>query len=323
MPDDPPERLWASTRKNLTDLLGAALFVGVISAGLTWLGAWYWRFELIANLRSAIAAALIAGVLLFLALREWRWALALSVGVVLAGGPVAAGLLTASHTEVAGEPLRLVSANVLRNRYATEATAAEVLAADPDVIVLLEVDHKWLTAMDAALTDYPHRIQKPRSDNFGIAVYSRVPFVSNATPELLSSVPPTIEVDLDLPGGPVTLSAVHPPPPVSEGHAEMRDKKLMALAARTAGCGRCIVAGDLNITPYSPAWTPFIEASGLSSARGGRLQGTWPAGLPAPLLIALDHVLVGPQIGVERLTVGEKTGSDHLPLIVDLWIPGP
>ncbi len=63
-PEEAP--LWAPARENLTDFAGAALTVGVISAGLSWLGPWYWRFELLANLRPPMALVLGLGVLLFL-----------------------------------------------------------------------------------------------------------------------------------------------------------------------------------------------------------------------------------------------------------------
>ena len=79
------EPLWAPARENLIDLAGAALAVGVIAAGLSWLGAWYWRFELLANLRPPMALVLGLGALMFVALRAWRWAAVLAAGLLLAG----------------------------------------------------------------------------------------------------------------------------------------------------------------------------------------------------------------------------------------------
>ena len=35
----------------------------------------------------------------------------------------------------------------------------------------------------------------------------------------------------------------------------------------------------------------------------------------------IDHIEVSPTIGVKSLTTGEHFGSDHLPLIADLYIP--
>ena len=315
------EPLWAPARQNLIDLLGASLTLGVIAAGLSWLGAWYWRFELLANLRSPMALVLGVALGMFLALRAWRWSAVMSVGFALAGGPVGAEARSGGPSTVSGEPLRLYSANVLRNRYSTDATAAAILAVDPDVIVLLEVDDRWLRALAPSLVGWPHRVEAPRPDNFGVAVYSRVPFAGPPDPTGLAAMPPEVTVELLLPSGPARLTATHPPPPVGAGYAKKRDEQLMALADRTAGCGRCVVAGDLNITPFSPAWRPFIEASGLLSSRGGRVMGTWPAGLPGPLMIPLDHILVGPEVGVESLVVGEKTGSDHHALIAELVFP--
>jgi endonuclease/exonuclease/phosphatase (EEP) superfamily protein YafD len=40
------------------------------------------------------------------------------------------------------------------------------------------------------------------------------------------------------------------------------------------------------------------------------------------LMIPIDHCLVSPQIRVTGMRTGRAIGSDHLPIIVDMMVPG-
>jgi endonuclease/exonuclease/phosphatase family metal-dependent hydrolase len=64
-----------------------------------------------------------------------------------------------------------------------------------------------------------------------------------------------------------------------------------------------------------------LQASGLISARRGfGILPSWPTQRPV-LVIPIDHVLVSSEIGVVDFRVGKGTGSDHLPVTVDLVLP--
>ena len=81
-----------------------------------------------------------------------------------------------------------------------------------------------------------------------------------------------------------------------------------------------IVAGDLNLTPWSPFFREFVDRSGLrDSRRGFGVQATWPSRL-GMAGIPMDHVLVSQDGSVIDRRVGPSFGSDHRPVIVDLAI---
>jgi len=119
----------------------------------------------------------------------------------------------------------------------------------------------------------------------------------------------------------IALLATHPLPPAGGLRARYRDEQLQAVAAWTRDQdGDAVVLGDLNITPWSPVFGDFLQASGLrNSAEGRGLGGTWPAFFP-PLLIPIDHFLHTDEVLVIRREVIEAEGSDHLPLLVEFGL---
>ena len=82
-----------------------------------------------------------------------------------------------------------------------------------------------------------------------------------------------------------------------------------------------MLAGDLNVTQFSPHFKNLLKTGKLKdSSRGFGYQPTWPAQLPllnkiseCPLFrIPLDHVLVSGDIQVRSVELLPSIGSDHL-----------
>lgn len=84
-----------------------------------------------------------------------------------------------------------------------------------------------------------------------------------------------------------------------------------------------IVAGDLNAPEASPVVQALI-GTGLrdawsSAAIGyGYTYGHWLR--PRMDLLRIDHILVSPQVAVQRTQVGGAEASEHRPVIADLWL---
>lgn len=260
--------------------------------------------------------SLVLGVL-FLMLRHHRaaflalFALGINAAYVLPWyvGPADAG----------EEPLRLLQANVLSVNDNHEGLITLVDAEAPDIVVLEEVTAAWAEAIAVLADDYPYRYVIPRSDNFGIALLSRAPFVDVRH---LASPPlghPTIQARIDWHGNNIDLIASHPTVPVNPVVYAARNRQLDSLAALVAESdGPVVLVGDLNATPWDRHYRRLEAATGLRNARRGfGIVPTWPTFLPIAM-IPIDHVLVSPGIGVRSVTAGPDIGSDHLPLIVTL-----
>jgi endonuclease/exonuclease/phosphatase (EEP) superfamily protein YafD len=103
----------------------------------------------------------------------------------------------------------------------------------------------------------------------------------------------------------------------------MRNAELAGIASFAAARQEpVIVAGDFNVAPWSRSFRATLERSGLSdSAAGHGLAPSWPSQFP-PVGIRIDHCWVSHHWRSVDVRLGPSTGSDHLPLIVDLaWAP--
>jgi endonuclease/exonuclease/phosphatase (EEP) superfamily protein YafD len=183
----------------------------------------------------------------------------------------------------------------------------------------MEVDGLWLAAIEDALEPFPHRVERPRDDNFGIALYSRLPFRNAGPQELGEAEVPSVVGRLKIGDKTLTVLGTHPLPPTNESGAKLRNDQLRAVAKYLQPSeGPRLVMGDLNTTSWSPHFADMLATAGLQdSRRGFGIQPTWTA-LGGLIRLPIDHVLVGPEITVTSRRVGRDIGSDHRPVIVDL-----
>ncbi|MGI9033526.1 MAG: endonuclease/exonuclease/phosphatase family protein [Acidimicrobiales bacterium] len=223
--------------------------------------------------------------------------------------------------------LRLYSHNVLFTNTHADRVAAEIVTADPDVVVLQEVSPPIVAALRSAgiLDRYPHQWLDPRTNGLGTAILSRDPLEDArqwwCAGQLMAQA--TVVVD----GHRVTLYDVHTRAPTGFGDPARWATQLGALAEMVAAePGPLVVAGDFNATSGHRAFRDLLSA-GLADAHvaGGRWwAATWPCDLrPLPSFARLDHILVSPHLDVLGVWEGRGAGSDHRPVIVDLALPSP
>jgi endonuclease/exonuclease/phosphatase (EEP) superfamily protein YafD len=214
--------------------------------------------------------------------------------------------------------LTVASANLNFGRTDHAALAAWLLSGDaPDVIALQEFTESAMATVTgpAVLAAYPHRVLAPSDDPFGLGVLSKYPLASVekvAPADSLATL--KLRLMLDVRGHKVTLTAVHPMPPISATYARERDASLRLEAERIARSGiPGILLGDMNDTPWS---TGLRAAAPLQRASG--LDPTWPNAWGWLSILPLDHVLVTPGVRVEKPSLGPNLGSDHRPVRVRL-----
>lgn len=329
MPDAPPTPSPASTRRvGFAGLLESVLLLASLATAASWAGSWYWLCELTSHFR--VQLTVVFGVLLLVHLVVQRRRLALMlcvVGLVANAGPVLwairpTGRLPHPHDV----RLRVLSVNVhTANRDFAKVRAA-IETSGPDMLVLQEVDDRWMSELAPLEPLFPHRLDQPRDDNFGLAVWSRHPIQSSEILEFAEVEVPALAVTVVVAGSPVRVLAVHLLPPGDAEYADARNRQLRAVAGWTrTQQGPLVVVGDFNATPWSPFFQDFLRHSRVGSgASTWSLNPTWPAGgLGTVLLrIPLDHCLVSPELAVFGRQVGPDIGSDHFPLQTDLAIPG-
>lgn len=288
-------------------------------------GGFHWGLDLFSHFRVQYLAggALLAVILLLL--RRWRW----SVVALLCVSMNAVAVLPwyGRRHRGPGEGaettnLRVVLSNVFTGNVHKQQVLDFVRKEAPDILVLQEVDSDWRHALRELDVEMGHSRVYPQEDNFGIGLWSRLPLKEAEVFGIGAFDVPTIRAKVEVAGTMVEIIATHPLPPIrSTNHGE-RNSQLATIAgfARDAATP-VIVLGDLNITMWSPHYSTFIRKSGLVNARRGfGILPTWPTINPL-VMIPLDHCLVSPSIGVKEIRIGPDVGSDHLPVIVDLYIP--
>jgi endonuclease/exonuclease/phosphatase (EEP) superfamily protein YafD len=281
-------------------------------------GEYGWLLDLLAHFRIHYIVAFAALACIALLRRTRLVALAAAAGLVVSAAPLTAYLKPIAESSAA-QPgsLKLVSLNV---RYRTQdlaRAAAYLEQTEADVLVLQEVTRSQAEQLDAMLVSYPYR--SVDVDWRGAAIYSRWRLLDAQWTSLEERASRGAYVEIEWRGSRIALLGVHLHWPMSPREARIRDRQLRrvaAFAARTRG--PLIVAGDFNITPWSPRFRRAVADSGLRDCGLGQgIAPSWPS-QAIWLGIRIDHCLASPHWRVLDLRVGPHVGSDHRPVIVEL-----
>ena len=283
-----------------------------------------WPLELLSHFRVqyAVALLLLSGVLT-LARRRRVAAIAFAM-FGLNGWFVAPYLpIPGAAPRMAASPdqpvLKLVSINVFSGNPTPERVVEFLREEDPDVIVVLELTHDWKQRLEVLTPTHPHQAVQSSAGNFGIGLYSRYPLEGVRFLPLTGSDAVTAMIVFE--DATVRVLGAHPVPPQGR-YTALRNRQLTQLAEYASrGDGMAVLAGDLNITPFSPYFDDLLADSGLQDPRRGRgVLTTWPS-QSWLLRIPIDHCLVSEEIAA-TLRTGPDVGSDHLPLIAELRLRG-
>lgn len=290
---------------------------------LPWLGRYYYLFDLTSHFR--VQYAVIALTLLVLGALVRDRIVSLAMGLVLLThlAVIAPCWIERDYPPRAPgvrQVYRLLSFNTLFSNATPDALRHFLIAENPDVAIFFE----WNARLEASFLQKPplpglsRVVSRPEESPLGIAIYARHP-VRRA--ELLfpggEAIPGAL-AQLELGGKTLSLVAAHPMPAMGPRTFRQRQTYLEETSKLLATLGGArILAGDLNLTPWSPWWDSLLEAGQLIDSRKGfGVHATWPANLWA-LMIPIDHVLVSQEVRVRRRRLGPALGSDHRPVVVD------
>jgi len=221
---------------------------------------------------------------------------------------------------VDGAALRVLVLNVHTESTGFDQVRRLIDDVRPDLIGLVEVDRRWLDAIAPAVAGYAGRLEQPRGDNFGVALYARQPLTGSI--ETLASPLPSAVARVTIDGATLEVILVHPLPPMSQAALAAQGAELDAVADRARrSTGPVVVMGDLNATPWSTPFRRLIARSGLCDSRAGfGVEASFPAS-SAVLRIPIDHLLASCAIGVRDRRIERDVGSDHLPVVLELVVP--
>lgn len=290
-----------------------------VSSVLALLAQWHWFAELFTHFRLyyLLLQALLA--LIFLHSGH-RILMAITIVLALPNlwfvGPYLLALTGESEQSAEfGPRVDIVSFNVNFRNTQFARLLEYVSDRDPDIIFVSEFTPAWEAQLRALDQEYPHQLRNSRADQWGVAVFSRLPFSDAELVDLGNVDSLHTRFVIDIAGRPLLVYAVHLFAPASGYLANLRNLQLDDLSQRLlAASTPRLVIGDLNLTPFSPYFTELTKTTGLCDAHlKDGIHVTWPT-YRAPLWIPIDHALADLDEFEVTVRAGPALGSDHYPI---------
>ncbi|MFC5455748.1 endonuclease/exonuclease/phosphatase family protein [Prosthecobacter fluviatilis] len=293
-----------------------------LSLSCTWLGSlgrYGWPFVLLSHFRLQYVVVC-SIIFLYALLRRRTWLILVSLVSILWNAQIIQDFHQTAEADAppAGKSLRVTTFNILTQNKNQVAAVSHVMQADADIVCLLEVDESWRTALQPLRVKYPHRVEELSDGSFGIACYTRLPLKSLEVRRFTSWRLPTVVLNLDHLGRPLTFIGTHPIAPIGVQKTHSWWEQLSGLATLVSGLtGEVIVAGDFNATPWCEGMRLLREKGGLDFRS---VAPVWPPtwGLNLPVMIPIDHVLLKRGLTVRKRTIGPDIGSDHRSVTVEI-----
>ncbi len=215
------------------------------------------------------------------------------------------------------ENFKVFTVNVLQTNTSYKLLVDEIKKANPDIILLLEVDQKWVDEIKEIEKDYPTIISKPLSNTYGLAFYSKLKVRTGKISFLFDADVPSIQATIETPSGqPVEFFGIHPKPPIPETKKITKRDAELVLIARAASKikGPVLVMGDLNDVAWSHTSRLFRRLSGLMDPRIGRGPfSTFPANIPF-VRFPLDYIFHSQNLELTDIKRIDSINSDHFPM---------
>jgi len=278
-----------------------------------------------------IQFAVLAAVSGALALGLRRWYIA-GIGFFVAAfavatlGPVWRSVERTIAQTTQTRAVTVMTANVFgRSNPSLHLTASILMAADPDVLAVVEAPRAWSKPSALLARQYPYSTAQPKSRN-GAILFSKFPLSRIETAFASPDSPAFATAFADLGrGAGLEVTAVHLSWPLVANDAQTKQIAIIG-SLLPAGVTSKILMGDFNAVPWSAAMKRVEANTGLSMVGGFRR--TWRGGYPNPLHFALtsslygkeipsvlgqhiDHVLLSSDIGIETVELIPLPGSDH------------
>ncbi len=311
----------ADERRFFHVLIRAVFAVTAVATLIAMFGSLAWQAELFTHFRPYYL--LIQASLMLVFMHSGRRALCVATLLLavpnawIVGPYLVPTIGGGSAAEAAAHGIDIVALNVNYRNRDVARVAAYLRERDPDIAVIAEFTPAWRDGLATLRDAYPYHIGVARTDQWGLGVYSRLPFADAELIDLAAT--DTVHARFVISAGtsPLEVFAVHLFSPTSARRAHGRNRQLDDLARRVGNSTHArLVIGDMNLTPFSPVFRRFIRATGLRDAR--RADGfhfTWPVSV-WPVWIPIDHAFADAARLMTRVRTGPELGSDHYPLEV-------
>ena len=195
-------------RRSLPWLGGGLLLATVIGFA----GKATWWLDLFSHFRIQYVLLGCLVVLVSLVVRQW---VAMSIGLVvvavnlLIAGPVTIPTMLSAASAGLPADIKVMTANLNHHDTDVHAVSRAIDAERPGVIALQEVLPEAYDFLSRQATDYPYREFQPCWDRYGVALFSRVPWVGVRTRRDEETGLALVEAGFETAKGPLTVIGTH------------------------------------------------------------------------------------------------------------------
>ena len=222
--------------------------------------------------------------------------------------------------EGASNTVGIMLANVLIKNDKYDRFLELVKEQDPDMLLAMEVDRKWVEQLQVLKKDYPHVMSRPNDEAYGMILFSKLPLRKQEVKYLKHDFVPSFHTEVVLPSGKAfKFHAEHPVAPVpSDKYPDNKGEKeveLLLVGEMVADDELpAIVAGDFNDVSWSHTSRLFGHDGKLKNVRIGRgLYNSFDA-TSMVMRWPLDHYFVTEGFELADLKRLGGIGSDHFPM---------
>lgn len=225
-------------------------------------------------------------------------------------------VVAAAPDQPAEACLSVMSFNVLQSNRDYAKTRKMIEEVNADVVLLLETDQRWQSAMGPVLRRYPHRLDHPIGNTYGIMFASKLPMSESSIQNLAEPATPSVFTTLQVGGREVRVFGIHPRPPHPGQDTDERDFELVKVGQLAAKENRpVLVVGDFNDVAWSNTSELFKKTGKLLDPRIGRGSfATFPSNM-IWLAWPLDHLFVSDHFVLKDIRVLSDVGSDHRAIV--------
>jgi endonuclease/exonuclease/phosphatase family metal-dependent hydrolase len=260
------------------------------------------------------------------------------VGVVLI---VIAGFWTWNNYQIfpeeqhhAGQPIRVMTYNIHQGvdadmKMDLEAIVAAILAEQPDILVLNEVNRNRATngytevlSLISEKTGMPYIFGNNYADGqYGNALLTKLPILEWENLHFEHNTTETrgvFRVVVETASGPLTLYATHLDHIASPD--DVRFEQVAEILSVWDHSPRVILLGDMNATPETPEIQQIYTAGFVSVLEAAGQADTFTFWNQPPVPgYRIDHIFVTSDLEIGDTWVSQTRASDHLPVIVVIY----
>lgn len=220
----------------------------------------------------------------------------------------------APHAPLSSEGIRALTFNLGKGTLDPKRIVTMLREENADLVLLLGVNQNEMQFLDELGVLYPHQAVCSQTFLCQMALMSKKELHQVTFTHRDQNTPVTTSAYIHFKDRKIHLLGVELSHPFKEGN---RQAEIDYLINRISSINEpLILLGTFNATPWSWTLSDLQMRAGLD--RHYTIGANWPAARgPYPQFL-IDHILTRGQFRTENVFTGQKTESNHFPVVVDL-----